>query len=499
MVKPYYEYIPIFGALLRSNSRLDLYSPEEKRKLQAECREALGLGDQVEFSNEAFNKLTKASMKDYKSFAESKGVDGNPLFAKLDRPFEVSKKERDKNPDDIQRKEKEHQQHVAYVKSSIKAILAPTPEFTDAQTEYNESIATFKDLVQGVPTKYRAQDLIGAMTEIKDDAIKAIEAQHKHERDKLEELFSDDANLNESLRETLGITSNEGVTAVKDTMLKDLQAKQNAQLEEFKKSTAESVNLLHKASESQMKALLFIANLRKNNEEMREIIDDLAQKSKQAQTGPTAIEIGIKDNMMSLSGVKISDLPIIKGITGKKIKQQDGVFTVTYSHWSPSDYIYGQDPRQNHKTDLTLMANAIRATGCDIITFDIQLQPQDYALERAKEAYEAAINSGFPPHESQSDDKNKKQDHIIIIVNRKTYTEQELFSKDPKRLAIIREKAGTIQKELKELEEFKAKGPTDITAVKKDIQTQRALQKEKEAQQAQEPDQDEQASITAST
>ncbi|CEG57378.1 hypothetical protein [Legionella fallonii] len=488
-IKPILGRIPLIGPLLKSNSRLKMFTPEEKLKLNAEYRNALGLGDKATFSDAAFDAFNKGSFRDLNQFEKTKCPDGKTILEKLGAS--------NLGPDS------DHKENVAYVRSSMKAILEPTPEFTQAQQDYKDSIAVFQDLKKKVPKEIRAEALIGLMTEIKDEAITAIEAQHKKEKDQLEELFKDDENLKEALTQTLGLSGDADLKVVKDNLMKDLEESHKTQLDEFKKSTTESVTALHKAAAAQNNHLIFIANLHKNNKEMRDEINRIAAQNRaNLPPDPTTVTIGINPKHMTLSGVTVDQLPMIKSLTGKEIKQsKPGTFEIEFS-WSisPSEFLYNQDPRQNHLTDMTLMAEAVRASGYDTVTFDVNIDPDSVAMERARQAYEGAINAGFPRQANKKPDKDDEPDHIVIMVNGKEMRADELFKGHESRLQEIHKKSEKIESELKDINEFKPR-TLDTTTARAEME--RLRDEYRERRLAEEAEEDEEldtgASLTSHT
>ncbi len=483
-IKPILGRIPIIGPLIKSEKRLDKSNPyasgAKVKELEAEYRELLGLGDKATFGAEAFDKFDEGSFRDINKFEKTKCPDGKTILEKLNA---------DNDDEDFQ-------DNVAYVKESMEAILKPTPEFEKAQKDYRDAIAVFNDLKKKVPSEIRAEALIGLMTELQDEAIKAIETQHQKEKDKLEELFTDDANLREALTGSLGLHKDADIDSVKANLMKDLEESQAAQLEEFKKSTTDSLTKLHQSAAAQNSELIFIANLHKNNKAMREEINKIAEEKKQQgllPPQPTTATIGIKPKHMELTGVSLADIKVIKSLTGKDIKQdKPGVFTIEYN-WSisPSEFLYNQSIYQNHITDMTLMAAGVKAAGYNTVTFNIDgIQPESVAMERARQAYESAINAGFPKHEIPKSDKDGAEpDHIVIMINGKPMRADELFKGHDAKLKSIEQKEEKIQNELKDFNDFKPRALDTTTARAKMVELREEYRQKQLAEE--EPDEDE--------
>src|SRR5580704_10580204 len=106
LIKPILERIPLVGPLLRFNTHLQMFTPEEKKQLGGQYRDALGLGDTVTFSSEAFDAFEKASFREIKNFEKTQCPDGKTILEKLDAKFENNNKN----------VVAEHEKKVAYIK-----------------------------------------------------------------------------------------------------------------------------------------------------------------------------------------------------------------------------------------------------------------------------------------------------------------------------------------------------------------------------------------------
>lgn len=484
---PFYNGLPLIGPHLKSNSRLDIFSVAEEKKLQAEYRDALGIGKDATFSAEAFGVLAKTSMRDFHGFKDTKGLGDLNIHDKL-----VGASLTDDG--DIE--------NAKIARDGINDALKPTDAFTKAQTEFEASVATFKRLADKVPDTYKAQDLIGLMNEIKSDAVKAIKAQHTHEKEALLEKFKE-PEFADALYKTLKLTSPADVKAVQDNMIKDLESSQADKLQAFEKSTAESVNSLHKAAAAQMSELLFIANLYKNNKDERQKIIDLASQRRKAANLPepqTAV-ISAKEDAMTISGITIASLKDMTSFTGKTIKQEKpGVFTLEMNNkwFLDFDPAYYQDPRQNPKADMLFMAKAVKASGFEkiIVRLDFDKDKPEVVSERAKQAYEAAIEAGFPRSKGGDD---KTPNKIAIIVNGVEMKPEDIFKEDPERLRAIHARADQIEKETSELlEGIKPQG-TAVNAAMKEEMTQLKAEDKLKQEAAKEADLDESDEASLST
>ncbi len=473
----FYNGLPLFGPHLKSNSRLAIHSPAEQKKLQAQYRDALGIGKDTTFSAEAFDALAKGSLRDVHLFKETKGPGDVPLHAQLTG---AAFKDDETDKKDAAQK----------VREAIDTALTADREFKKAQKDYKESVATFRQLADQVPGKFKVNALIDLMAELKGNAITAIKVQQQAEKNRLEAQFQD-PEFRTNLSQALNLNSDADIDVVKTNMIADLEANQKKQLDAFEKSTTASQTTLHKAAAAEQSELLFIANLHKNNAPMRKEIERLAEQNrKKAEQDALAkglpppghavgVVLGANENGMTLSGVTIADLGIIKTISGKydikPVPGKPGSFSMDMGSekffgatlFNPRYY---QDPRQNVLTDFTLMAQAVRASGFEKIKMEMDFQPQEVALERARQAYMAAINSGFPAQAIPKDEKNNP-DKIVIMVNGKEMRADELFGTNE--LKKINEKAKTIAEELKELSEI-PKGAVDLAPIRQEMNDLRA-------------------------
>ncbi|MCL9682546.1 hypothetical protein [Legionella maioricensis] len=496
----FYNGLPLFGPHLKSDSRLKMFSVEEQKKLQADYRDALGIGKNTTFSADAFDTLAKGSIRDVHLFEKTKGPGNVDIHKKL--TGEKLTTEEDKEA-------------AKAVRDAIDKALKASPEFNKAQTDYTESVATFRQLADKVPGELKARALIDLMAELKDDAIKAIKLQQKNERALLEEQFKDE-NFKANLSKVLSLNSPSDIDVVKGNMLKDLEANQKKQLKAFEDSTTKSETTLHKAAAAEQSELLFIANLHKNNAEMRQRIIDIAEQKRQkaiqdaiakGETPPPSppavtATIGASANGLVLSGITMADIGTIKTLSGKydivPVPGQAGSYTMDMGSsalfgatlFNPGYY---QDPRQNVLADFTLMAQAVRASGYEKIKLEMDFEPEEVAKERARQAYEAAINTGFPRQVSPKSDKNP--DNIVIMVNGKEMRADELFKGHESELQRIHGNANRVAEELKSISQI-PKGAVDLAPIKNTMNEIRAANKQ--AKQEAENQEDEQLDTSTS-
>ena len=130
------------------------------------------------------------------------------------------------------------------------------------------------------------------------------------------------------------------------------------------------------------------------------------------------------DEKAEVGEVRFSDLKVIHSKTGNKITQgDDGTLTLNIGAMlnpfgSPVGYFMGN--KIEH--DMGLLAEGIRAQGKTSIVMTVNYSNEDVARQRAKQAYQASINAGFPPEKIE----------IKMMVNGKKveWKPEDAFSDD---------------------------------------------------------------------
>ncbi|HAT8179436.1 TPA: hypothetical protein JA361_08175 [Legionella pneumophila] len=452
----FYNSIPLIGKHLKSESRTKKYTSEEFKRLEKEYRDHIGLPENSTFSSDAFDKLVNSRVTDFRAFPKT-SLPGGLLFH--DKLKDATTGEADNIREALS-----------------KSVLTPTEQFKTAQKNFTDSTSTFKELIKLIPSKFRAQDLVSTMKELTDDARKAILEQQAHEIQMLKEKLDvqkegQDGNYVSDFKKALGLKDNDEVKKVTEGLIKELEDTHKKQLDEFDKSTGESLNQLHKASASESTEYLFIANLYENNKEMRQTLEQLIAKERERKGLPpetTTVQTTITPEKISLNGIKLKDVPVIKSITGRELHQQpDGSFTINMPMINP---FYYQDPRQNVKTDLMLLAQAIKASGYDAIEMNCNFPySEKVAMERGRQAFAACIESGYPV------------DKITINVNGKPMKAEELFKEDQNTYQDIMSRAPKITKDYEDIKAPKTStGPVNTVVVKQEIAELRAKQQQEE-------------------
>lgn len=431
-----------------------------------EYLESVGLKDAT-FSAEAFDTYDKGRIKDIEGFKTAKTSSEELIHEKLLE---------NKGPESLA------------VQTALKGIFTPPTALELAPKNYKASIDAFKKLAEEIPKKYHPKDLQPMLKDITDKGKADIEALQKNEIKSLVAQFEDDA-FRKNLMTALKLSNEKQLEDIKTNLLTELKASHTKQLEEFNKSAEESSKNLLKAEEKHMEDFLqhiILIRLYKESPEMRDKIKALAKNS----TSLTTVEVsGNDDNndthmMQNISSVSLKQLDFIKHHHGGTIttgENPDGSRKYTLEMGkrilNPRYYLLDHD-----KKDMLLMAESVRASGASSIMMTVKFSKQETADKRARNAYEACINSGFPPEKIK----------IKMVVNGKELILSSLPDKDDKegntiQSVLYREKPDEFQNLQKssaeirgKLEKLTSRTPTDMKAMKaaythlRDIETTKA-------------------------
>lgn len=217
--------LPLIGNLLRIQSRIERYSPEQQRQFVKDLKDKVGLGDDVNFNEQAFNKYVELRRHDFSGF-----------FKKPKEPETLTEEQTT-----LAKKLSAEGEQPAAVRKAITQAIKLTDDTKIAKEQYTDSVEAFKTLLSGVPEQYSARAVIGSLTQYRNTAVKAIEEQQKTEVTNLTNALADPA-TKEALRVSLGIgpTSEvKGITAAEALANADeLKAKSAdaARLEELRVS-----------------------------------------------------------------------------------------------------------------------------------------------------------------------------------------------------------------------------------------------------------------------
>jgi hypothetical protein len=176
-----------------------------------------------------------------------------------------------------------------------------------------------------------------------------------------------------------------------------------------------------------MNELVFLATLSKNNEKMRQAIaaatEEKTQKSGK-KSNPLMAAIGSDPNDPNIGIIKLTDLNTFYTQTGRNFTRTEirdpksnelyQSFTMEFGKQlrHPTYFWFGNKV----ESDMTTLARAVKAAGHEYIQLDIDFNNQDLAIKRARQAYRAAIEAGFPP------------DKIRLKMNGQAKEAKDIFS-----------------------------------------------------------------------
>ena len=131
-------------------------------------------------------------------------------------------------------------------------------------------------------------------------------------------------------------------------------------------------------------------------------------------------------------------------------------------HYFRPDYWHSSHNKP--KLDMMSIAGAVRASGFDSITMTIDNKNGENAMELARVAYEACLETGFPAK------------GISLVVNGKKMSANEVFATCPSRLTAAHAKASQNEETEKEINEKVNKGQ-EIERFKTDLNAGRLANK----------------------
>ncbi|MBN9231109.1 MAG: hypothetical protein BGO90_04890 [Legionella sp. 40-6] len=394
-----------------------LYEPFSPMAYKATLDEYLpniGIDKKTSFDATAFSTLRNTRAHDFQGLKEATTASGEIISKKLAEESQNANVQNAKTA----------------VQGALNSALSASPNFESAQLDYEARIGSFKKLLDKVPSTYKIQDLSAVMKSAIDEGRAAITTQHGDEIKKLNQLFTE-VQFKTDLKAALNIQDDHQIDLVKESIVNNLKKTHTDTLAAFDKSTQESLTKIHKAAEQELKAFTFIANLHANERKMREMIEKLAAETLKEKSNDNMV-VDISENKLSVSSVRLDKLEFIQQLGGNKIvRQQDTdppVYKLSMGMKLFSPFYYGGG---KHKQDLLLLAQTIRATGSESITFNVEnFSDPKVAEQRAREAFEAGLKAGFPPEK------------IKINVNglNLAHEAQEKSEKNPQKYDSIREK-----------------------------------------------------------
>ena len=311
----------------------------------------------------------------------------------------------------------ENNPSATLVSNAINDALDPSDATKRARAAFTSDMIKMKGFVEDPTSTYSPTDMALFVTEIRNDAVKAIKDQHAKELTAFDASFAKD-DFKTALTTSLGLGNPEQVTVVKDQMRQALVKSQVDALKVFEKGISDPIVQLHNVAQKERDRVTFLATMSANNKEMLMEIERLylENKDKRIASGVSAAQVSLKGNRAIFKGIRVEDMKVISSITGRKITNNgNGSFQMDFPHhfFRPDYY---SSANNNTKQDLMSLVGAVRATGSDTIILDIENPTEKHGLEVLRQAYEAALETGFT-------EKN-----ITLNLNGKKMTPGELFA-----------------------------------------------------------------------
>lgn len=418
------------------------WDQDEQARLLKENEAYLGLGKNFQITDDPFTAYEEKRQNGVELFEKAKGINyeqikGSPAL-----------------------------------KQAVNEALQPSQALEVTKKNFQQEVKALNELYK----RHRPEAVIQTTKDAINEATIGLKKQHAHEKKVLKEELGKNK---ENIKKELSITD-EQFEKLQKNMLAELDKTHKGQLEEFNKTTAQALNKIHEAQANDIARVNFLASLKKDNFDMlRQLI--------QSQRAGIVAEMGGDPNdpnaaAINLTNIQIKDLKKFSNKGGKEITQDEsGVFRIKFGMplFSPSYYLLGEKVEE----DLTLMAKAVKAKGYKKIKMNVNFDDPEVAEARAKQAYKAAVEAGFPMKDPN--DKDAK-DSIQIIKNGQLFDPEKSFS--PEEMRVLRERAQKIASERGNLKPTQADKKVDSTVIKKEI---KALKddhnaQERFAQQAQE-------------
>lgn len=428
----------------------DLFSPAELAKLGDKYKLFTSIKNTSTFDTGAFDTYAKNRAADFNVFKETKGPDGTTS---------IPQSLKDTKDDDDETKSSKQ-----IVRTAITTALIATPAFTKAQKEYKTSIEAINARISN-GSQDTVSAIVNELTNCVSDAGKAILNQQKTEMDAFKNLFSDKP-FKDDFMNAIGTNSEEELNKVKKGMKAELKNSHLKQLEEFDKSTCDSLIKVHNADAAEKNRLYLIATLHNNSETMRDIIDKKIKANKKITGTQVSISEGENNTLkIDLSGVEFNKDENFS-LTGKSTnfgtnpdslnyggvtKTGQNSYTVALDNYVSLNLFYYLGVKKNVPVDFLTLASAMRGQKDIVIT--VEFDDPKLALQRGRQVYEAFILMGHDPKDIKELNINgkvykvspdAKNDKELSVAN-------DLFKGHGKAYAALQEKAKANTTEFKTL------------------------------------------------
>ncbi|KTC89920.1 hypothetical protein OQJ18_06440 [Fluoribacter dumoffii] len=378
-----------FFNIFNSQQRVRQFSPEEQEKIYQEYRNSVGLTQDINFGSKAFDTHVQHRIKDHTGFKTAIGPEKEDTLEKLLKGDTPPAKQE--------------------IRDELKNLLTPKDFFTHAQETYNESMEVFQKRIKEVP-ELSIESMRGFHEQITTQARNALEAQQKVE---MEALKTNAKDLAAKIGTLSGTTDPEQLKKIEDNLIGDLKKSHEDQLSEFNKTASENLTAIDKASALERKRIIFSGQLenwasqlskKQKDEMLLEMERARAENRKKrgiAEDEFVSASVDVRDH--TISTINPNDLNFIISLSGSKIQHKQAAKEGEPGLWSVSmpprilSPFYYLSNKQNPKVDMLTMAQAVRASGFDSITMTINFDDPKTKKDRARQAYEAALECGFEP------------------------------------------------------------------------------------------------------
>ena len=485
------NYIPLgkVGFLKRFQSTAShrLFSPPEMERMYQEYIASIDLADGLKCTD-AFETYTTSRVTDLDGLSKIKTGDEKSDGVKTpDGKSMAEKLKIDPPKKDPTEAEKKREEDVKAVKEAVKKVFSEALELDEAtlqaREDYEQTIKAMNAVIAQRPPKFNIGGIASYLQEVRKTTTNAIEKQHQKEIAEITKLFDEPSDSLDNIKSTMGLDSAEEIKKFKDDTLGVIKKNHKEELSKLDDTLSAEITNLHNCAQSNRDRISYLAIMYENNAFMKKEIDRLARENQEKNPGieneNPVIALGSSKNgipIALLQGIKVTDMPIIESITGRKIHYDKD--SNTFSMELPNvGLFYYNSFNQSVDDDLRSLAQAIRACGYQKITMTVDYADEKYAMEIGRKQFEACARTGFDPNPDPND-KDKKVKNITIMVNGKEVSAKDLFKDEPKRLAVIRD---TYQKD----NEVRASYKDNTFDSKTDGQNfKKAVTKERERQQA---------------
>ncbi|PJD92623.1 MAG: hypothetical protein CK426_03250 [Legionella sp.] len=262
----------------------------------------------------------------------------------------------------------------------------------------------------------RAQLVISHFKLVSDEALRTIHVWQEEEKKALDSYVS-------SEKFKTSINNPEELETIKKSIIADLNNAHLAQIQEFNKSTTASLRALHTARKNEQDRIILLACLAENPKNRKAFKELAASKQAQAALAEGLSALAAQtapETDPNIAHINIADLKTIYTFGGNQIHQPNpGTFHVevgaVLNPFGSANHFMGKNIEQ----DFALMAASVKISGADKAVVNVNFANPELAEKRAKQAFKAFVDAGFPPEK------------IKLNINGKEKTAEQLFETEP--------------------------------------------------------------------